>query len=433
MNGFLDAVLFTLGVKDFTLLQILLFSLLLLLVVITPRIINKVFARFSTDNKPGNIGPLLSLLKQFIWLLFLLLSVLSLDLNYAFTVSENFNPSISIILKTLVVLQLLRILDWVVNHLFIERYYGSADNQTKKNKLNSVRKTVHYISYCLLTIYFLRQFNLDYVLSTRTIGSTEVRFTLSKIFTALFIIFLAQLFIWVITEIILRNIYKNKFIDYGSQFAVNQLVKYVLYVFAFVYALDILGINMTLLLGGAAALLVGVGLGLQSTFNDFISGIVLLFERSVSVGDVLEFEDTVGTVKKIGLRSSIVETRENISIIVPNHLLVNNKVLNWTHVSDKVRFYVDIGVAYGSDTELVKRLLIEAVSNNPYVSEYPSPIVRFENFGESALDFKIYFFSRNYAVIEDIKSDIRFEIDRLFRENNVTIPFPQRDINIRPS
>ncbi|MBT8189983.1 MAG: mechanosensitive ion channel, partial [Bacteroidia bacterium] len=193
------------------------------------------------------------------------------------------------------------------------------------------------------------------------------------------------------------------------------------------------GINMTLPLGGAAALLVGIGLGLQQTFNDFISGIVLLFERSVSVGDVLEFEGTVGTIKEIGLRSSIVETRENISLIVPNHLLVNNKVINWTHFSDKVRFEINIGVAYGSDAALVKKILLDIADQNPYVLQYPSPIVRLKQFGESSLDFTLYFFSRNYMVIEDIKSDIRLEINRMFNEFNITIPFPQRDVHMKSS
>ena len=188
---------------------------------------------------------------------------------------------------------------------------------------------------------------------------------------------------------------------------------------------------MSLVLGGAAALLVGIGLGLQQTFNDVISGLVILFERSVSVGDVLEFDSTVGIVKRIGIRASTIETRGNTSIVVPNHMLVNEKVVNWNHFSEKVRFSIDIGVAYGSDTELVKKLLLESVLSNPYVEKYPASFVRFQNFGDFALEFSLYFFSRNLLIIEDVKSDIRLEIDKLFRQNSISIPFPQSEIHIR--
>ena len=211
----------------------------------------------------------------------------------------------------------------------------------------------------------------------------------------------------------------------------NQLVKYVVYLIAIIMALNVLGIDMSLVLGGAAALLVGIGLGLQQTFNDVISGLVILFERSVSVGDVLEFDSTVGIVKRIGIRASTIETRGNTSIVVPNHMLVNEKVVNWNHFSEKVRFSIDIGVAYGSDTELVKKLLLESVLSNPYVEKYPASFVRFQNFGDFALEFSLYFFSRNLLIIEDVKSDIRLEIDKLFRQNSITIPFPQSEIHIR--
>ena len=156
----------------------------------------------------------------------------------------------------------------------------------------------------------------------------------------------------------------------------------------------------------------------------------MLFERTVSVGDVLEFAGTVGVVKKIGLRSSIIHTRPNVSMIVPNHLLVNEHVTNWTHFDDSIRFTVEVGVAYGSDTALVKSLLIKAVDENPYVLNTPSPFVRFLAFGDSSLNFAVYFFSKEYLIIEDIKSDIRLYIDKLFREHKVIVPFPQRVITM---
>ena len=177
--------------------------------------------------------------------------------------------------------------------------------------------------------------------------------------------------------------------------------------------------------------MVGVGLGLQQTFNDLLSGILLLFERTVEVGHMVKIGEMVGTVKGIGLRTSIIETRENVTVIVPNSKLVTDAVINWSHQDEKVRFIVAVGVAYGSDTEKVKNILLETARDNIYVIRKPAPSVRFVNFGDSSLDFQLLIWSRNFIVIEDIKSDIRFEIDRKFREEGIVIPFPQRDVWMR--
>ena len=158
-----------------------------------------------------------------------------------------------------------------------------------------------------------------------------------------------------VTQLVLYRYYKRSQIDLGSQYAINQLLKYVIYTMALLWAISSLGIEMTVLWVGAAALLVGFGLGLQQTFNDFFSGIVLLFERSVEVGHVLNIGGMIGTVKEIGLRTSLIETRDSITVVVPNSKLVTDNVVNWSHFDEKVRFSISVGVAYGSDTKLVKR------------------------------------------------------------------------------
>ena len=167
-------------------------------------------------------------------------------------------------------------------------------------------------------------------------------------------------------------------------------------------AVETLGIQMTVLWGGAAALLVGVGLALQQTFNDLISGIILLFERSIEVGDVVNVSGMIGTVKRIGLRTSIVESVDNVTLLVPNSKFINEQVINWSHFDEKVRFKVSVGVAYGSDTKLVRKLLSKVAQENIYVLEYPSPFVRFVDFGSSSLDFQLFFYSRNLIVIEAV-------------------------------
>ena len=171
-------------------------------------------------------------------------------------------------------------------------------------------------------------------------------------------------------------------------------------------------------------------MGLQQTFNDLFSGILLLFERTVEVGDVVEIDGDIGNVKQIGLRTSLIETRDNVTLIIPNSKLVMDGIINWTHYDSKVRFKIPVGVAYGTDTEKVRELLLQA-ADHPRILDRPASSVRFVNFGDSSLDFELLFYSTNFTGINDVKSDIRFEIDRLFRENAIEIPFPQRDVWIK--
>jgi len=234
-----------------------------------------------------------------------------------------------------------------------------------------------------------------------------------------------------LTQLILLGYYQKNKINLGTQFAVNQLISYFVYVITILTALHYLQVNMTVFWGGFAALLVGIGLGLQETFNDLFSGLLLLFERGIEVGEVVEIDGIIGSLKKIGLRTSIIESRDNITIIVPNSKLVVNNVINWSHYDDKVRFKVTVGVAYGTDTALVKQILLETARAHSFILKRPAALVRFTDFGNSSLDFELLFFSKKFEIIEDVKSDLRFEIDRKFRESGIEIPFPQRDVWIR--
>ncbi len=371
-------------------------------------------------------------------LIVLLLAVFSLGLNKTFVSRGGIDITLSLIIEAFIIVQFARIFDWFISNIFIHNYYTKRDELYKKqdNKAitdseSNAAKIVQYIVYALAIILILKSFNLDYkIYDIQYDDDKIISFHLTNIISAVLIILFARLIIWLLTQLILYGLYRRKAIDLGAQYAINQLLKYVIYVVAVVLALQKLGLDMTLILGGAAALLVGVGLGLQQTFNDFFSGIVLLFEQSISVGDILEVEGQVGTVKKIGLRSSIIETRGNISLVVPNSKLVSNSVFNWTHFDDKVRFNINVGVAYNSDVDLVKKILLDAADSSPYILKFPAPFVRLLNFGDNSLDFSLYFFSRSYLMIEDVNSDLRFEITKAFQNNGVTIPFPQRDIQI---
>lgn len=220
-------------------------------------------------------------------------------------------------------------------------------------------------------------------------------------------------------------------LERGRRNSIYKLLQYIIWVVVFLVTLEGLGFQITLLLAGSAALLVGVGLGLQEVFKDFISGIILLFDGTIRVSDIIEVDGQVGRVKEIRLRASEIETRDGIVMIIPNSAFITGHVVNWTHNRKLTRFSVVVGVAYGSDVRKVEQVLIECAKAHEEVVKTPDPFVFFSDFGDSQLTFTLHFFSRSVMRIEFVKSDLRFAIDEAFRENGVTIPFPQRDIWIK--
>lgn len=237
---------------------------------------------------------------------------------------------------------------------------------------------------------------------------------------------------WFIKKAIVRHRESNK-LDQGSEYAILAIIRYVIGIVAIVFALEIIGVQVTILVAGSAALLVGVGLGLQQTFNDVISGIILLLEGNTKVGDILQIDDMVVKLQHIGLRTSKVLNRDDIIVIIPNSIIVTNKVINWSHQINHTRFRVAVGVAYGSDVDLVMQILEDCARENKCCSKVKPPQARFLNFGDSSLDFEVVFWSTEMFRIEKALSDIRRAIDQKFRENGVSIPFPQRDLHLRSS
>jgi small-conductance mechanosensitive channel len=243
-----------------------------------------------------------------------------------------------------------------------------------------------------------------------TIGDYTVK--VSKLVTIFLILVTARLILWLIKKGLSRKSKLNK-LDHGSSYALYQMMKYVIWIITLAFLLENIGVKVTILLAGSAALLVGIGLGLQQTFNDILSGIILLSERSIKVDDILEVDGDVVKIQSIGLSTSKALNRDDISIILPNSLITNSKVINWSHQSDKSRFRIDVGVAYGSDVDLVIKILEESA------------------FEHSSLDFELLFFSKSIFRIGKAKSDIRRIINRKFQEHHITIPFPQMDVYLK--
>lgn len=263
----------------------------------------------------------------------------------------------------------------------------------------------------------------------KIIETDNITLSVYKVLIFVLIIFSTWLILGLVQKFINRKL--KKYGDtVGSKYALFQILKYLIWVIVFGIAIETIGIRYNLLIASSAALLVGLGFGLQQIFNDYISGILILFEGNLKVKDVVQMEDdTIGMVKEIHLRTSKIETRDDFTIIVPNHKLISDNIINWSHMNSKTRFNVKVGVAYGSDTSLVEKVLLVCASDHPDIVTNPKPFVRFINFGDSSLDFQLFFWTLKTFRVENIKSNLRFKIDQEFRKNNIRIPFPQRDVH----
>lgn len=245
-----------------------------------------------------------------------------------------------------------------------------------------------------------------------------------------FIILLTASFFLKLLKRIFHKQEQNGRIEIGKSRTILQILRYVIWILAITASLHNIGFKITFILAGSAALLVGLGLALQQIFQDFMCGITLIIEGTIKVGDIIEAKDgDVSIVKEIGLRTSLLETRDSIIHIVPNSKLINEQVINWSHHEKRTRFSVSVGVAYGSDIELVTKTLLKCAEEHPKIAKVPLPNVLFSNFGNSSLDFQLLFYTTETFRVEYIKSDLRYKIDAAFRKNNITIPFPQRDVH----
>ena len=258
----------------------------------------------------------------------------------------------------------------------------------------------------------------------------ESKIQVYTLVTILIIFLITKLIIWLIKKTLFRKAKLKKF-DKGNAYALFQIIKYVIWVIAIGLILETIGIKITVLIAGSAALLVGIGLGLQQTFNDVISGLILLSEKSIKIDDVLQIDGDVVKIQSIGLRTSKGLNTDDISIIIPNSLITTNKVINWSHQTKKTRFRIHVGVAYGSDVDLVIKILEESAFEHPDISDRELTEARLVNFGNSSLDFQVLFFSKNIYRINKVKSDIRRIINQKFAKNKISIPFPQMDLHLK--
>ena len=258
-------------------------------------------------------------------------------------------------------------------------------------------------------------------------GENKVHITVGLLLMVVLAFFVTSFLLkWV------RKIYTRKLDETDTRKFISffKFIKYIVYIIVVFSVLSFAGVNITPLLAASAALLLGVGLALQQIFQDVIGGILIMVDKSLLVGDIIEVDGEVGRVIDIKIRTNRAIKRDDKILIIPNHKFINESFLNFTQNHKTTREFVSVGVAYGSDTPKVKELLLESVSDDSRILKKPKPFVSFMDFGDSALIFRINFFISDSFIDPYIKSEIRFKIDALFRENNITIPFPQRDVHI---
>lgn len=260
-----------------------------------------------------------------------------------------------------------------------------------------------------------------------SLGGTKI--TIMGLVQIILVIFIFLIVSRVLRRILQRRIMPRFKLAEGAQFVMLRLIHYVLIVIGMLTAINLVGIQITSLAVIFGLLGVGIAFGLQNITSNFVSGIILLFERPVGVGDYVEVGGAMGRVQAINMRATIVITRDNITLIVPNSDFISGTVTNWSVGDPKVRINVPVGVAYGSDTELVTRLLLEAADKHPDVLKEPKPDVLFREFADSSLNFDLRIWMLNPMGRFKIISELNYAIDAAFRDNNITIPFPQRDVH----
>ena len=257
-------------------------------------------------------------------------------------------------------------------------------------------------------------------------GNHEVRIAVWTLLLVILSFVGARLFLKWIRVLLTRNMQEPDKLKFISFFKFVQYITYIIVGFA---VLSASGINVTPFLAASAALLVGLGLALQELFQDVIGGVFIFIDKSLLVGDIVEVDGKVARVLEVTLRTTRAITRDDKIVVIPNHKFISEIIINYTQNHKTTRESVKIGVAYGSDVKKVEALLLQSVSEQRGVLKTPKSFVLFDDFGESALQFSVLFLSDSFSVPK-IKSEIRFRIDQLFREHNISIPFPQRDIHI---
>ena len=272
---------------------------------------------------------------------------------------------------------------------------------------------------------------MDEILHYTIFTLNQTPITLLSIILFFSIIFGFIIFSRLIKNRILSKVLSKFQIDEGLQFSLTRIIHYIIVLSGIVVAFQFIGINLTGLAVVLGFLSVGIGFGLQNITSNFISGLIILFERPIKVGDRITVGETEGDVENIHIRSTTIRSLNNISIIVPNSEFISSPVINWSHSDIRIRLELDVGVSYNSDLDLVLKVLREVADENKDVLDSPEPEVQLRAFGDSSWNMKLRVWIDNPKRHYYVRSDLNCAIVRKFRQNNIEIPFPQRDLHLR--
>jgi small-conductance mechanosensitive channel len=327
-------------------------------------------------------------------------------------------------------------------HRLLKRYLTGANIRIEGRRITWLRllsQTVYVAAgYFSILSFKINNYNVSFqkFLDYKFIHYKNFSISFENIISVVIIFFGAKVTLNLLNLYLQRRFRKDEHFDRGTEYVYMQVAKYVVYTLAFIFCLGALNVQPSIFLGGSAALLVGLGLGLQDVFKDMFSGFVLLFEGTIRVGDVIEFNDgksnenIVAKILKINVRTTQIETRDGNILIVPNTKLTQEYVENWSHGSNLSRFRINLIVPYNVNTQMVSDLLIQAAMSHPKVKKSEPIQVRMTDFGDHGLCMELIFWADQSWDINQYKSEIRFEIDRLFRHYKIDFPYPQRDIHV---
>ncbi|HEU0035208.1 MAG TPA: mechanosensitive ion channel domain-containing protein [Kofleriaceae bacterium] len=269
---------------------------------------------------------------------------------------------------------------------------------------------------------------LDYLRAPLVVLSGTPVTTLTLL-TAILIVIASRLCASIVGRSVER-VLEARGLDRGLRFATGKITRYVILAIGVFVAIGTLGVDTSAIMAGGAVLLVGIGFGLQKLAENFISGLLVLIERPIKKGDFIDAGGVLGTVEDIGLRATRVMSRDGVAVIVPNSQLMSSTVINYSAPTNERRFSIDFGVAYGTDLDLVIRVVLEVARTEPLVANKPAPEVRHMGFGDNAIHLSLLVWISDAREDLVVGSKLRFGLDRAFRKHGISIPFPQRDVHL---
>ncbi len=273
---------------------------------------------------------------------------------------------------------------------------------------------------------------LNTIMNTELLNLGETPVTIKTLLLLIISLVLLSYITSKLKKLLVKKVFPRYNLDEGISYSIATIIRYFLVILGVFIIFQTTGIDLSALWLLIGALGIGIGFGLQNITNNLISGIIILFERPIKVGDRVEVDDIIGRVDRISARSTIIITNDNIGVIVPNSAFINERVINWSHNDRNVRFNFPVGVSYKEDPSIIKKLLLEVATEHPGVLKYPEPDVLFDQFGESSLDFTLRVWTSKFSDTPQVlKSQLYFNVFEKFKKHNIEIPYPQRDLHLK--